>query len=167
MPYKDPKKRAEYLKSYNLNHLTELTDYYKRYHQENKEVIQTRVRAWRIANPEKYAEQLARQAAKNKGKPSWLRRLTREEYDAMLSSQGGNCALGRKSFSKDNTPVLDHCHLTDKNRGLLHSACNLGIGHFKDDPETCVLAAEYLRRTNEKISDAGSPVSSTNDVCPN
>ena len=154
MPYKDPEVRKAYLKSYNLNHLQELSEYHKRYHKENKEVILAKTRAWRIDNPEKYAEQLARQSARNKGKPNWLlkKRLTRAEYDAMLVLQGGCCGLCKRPFSEDNPPVLDHCHLTNKNRGLLHSACNLGIGHFKDDPVVCELAAEYLRRTNEKVS---------------
>jgi hypothetical protein len=33
-----------------------------------------------------------------------------------------------------------------KNRGLLHSKCNIGIGQFDDSPSRCELAASYLRR---------------------
>lgn len=41
---------------------------------------------------------------------------------------------------------LDHCHLTDKFRGWLYSACNLGLGVFQDNPKALVAAASYLRK---------------------
>lgn len=40
---------------------------------------------------------------------------------------------------------IDHCHVTNKFRGLLCSNCNAGIGLLNDDPELCSRAASYLR----------------------
>ena len=40
--------------------------------------------------------------------------------------------------------VTDHCHTNKFVRGKLCSNCNLGLGHFKDDPELLEFARIYL-----------------------
>lgn len=42
--------------------------------------------------------------------------------------------------------ILDHCHITGEVRGTLCHHCNVGLGHFKDNPEFLRRAAEYLER---------------------
>lgn len=42
---------------------------------------------------------------------------------------------------------LDHDHKTGQFRGWLCRACNLAIGHLKDDPLLCERAAAYLKST--------------------
>lgn len=66
----------------------------------------------------------------------------------MLVNQDGLCAIcgtdtpGRKheNFS------VDHDHLTGRVRALLCHFCNVGIGHFGDNPATLRAAADYLDR---------------------
>lgn len=51
--------------------------------------------------------------------------------------------------SKNNRVVVDHCHTTDKVRGLLCNACNSGIGYFFDKVENIFKAAAYVSKHKE------------------
>ena len=44
---------------------------------------------------------------------------------------------------------LDHCHKTNKVRGMLCRLCNRGLGHFHDDIGKISKAIEYLKRDIE------------------
>lgn len=58
------------------------------------------------------------------------------------------CAICGKSAAatKQNRLAPDHDHHTGEFRGFLCGHCNVGIGHFKDDPDLLIRAAEYLKR---------------------
>ncbi len=47
--------------------------------------------------------------------------------------------------------VVDHDHKTNKIRGMLCTSCNLGLGHFKDDPYKLEFARIYI------LSSLGDP----------
>lgn len=53
--------------------------------------------------------------------------LTVEEYDALLASQGGVCAMCGKPPAK-NRLAVDHDHETGRIRGLLCRGCNGALG---------------------------------------
>ena len=77
--------------------------------------------------------------------------VTREEYTEFLVKQGGKCAIcgnfetvKRKSTGITFKLCVDHCHTTGRVRGLLCNKCNLGLGKFKDNPESLITAYKYL-----------------------
>ncbi len=70
--------------------------------------------------------------------------LTIESYDALHAAQGGRCAICGMACASGFRLSVDHCHASGKVRGLLCSACNLGLGKFKDDARRLQAAAEYL-----------------------
>lgn len=83
-----------------------------------------------------------------KGKITGLYGITVDEYDRLVEADGGRCAICKKeptNESRQKRLHLDHCHKSGKIRGMLCSACNLGIGKLNDDPELLEAAAAYIR----------------------
>jgi hypothetical protein len=80
--------------------------------------------------------------------------ITLDDYNALLASQGGVCAICGKPETTMRLGTLrelavDHCHVTGKVRGLLCSQCNHGLGNYRDNPELLRKAAEYLECHNK------------------
>lgn len=72
-------------------------------------------------------------------------------YQEMLRRQNHVCAIcGKPETSPDKATgktkhlAVDHCHKTNKVRGLLCSSCNRGIGLFQDDPALLAKARDYV-----------------------
>lgn len=71
--------------------------------------------------------------------------ITVEEYETMLSSQGGVCAIcNGPPRGRWNRYAVDHDHKTGKVRGLLCSTCNQALGLFRDDMQILQKAKNYL-----------------------
>ena len=67
--------------------------------------------------------------------------LSPSMYDRMLRRQRGRCEICRKIL---DPPIVDHDHTKGLVRGLLCLNCNLGIGHFREDPQRILAAIDYL-----------------------
>ena len=61
---------------------------------------------------------------------------------ARLARQVTECVIC--GDTQDQQLAIDHDHSTGAVRGALCSRCNLGLGHFRDDPELLRFAALYL-----------------------
>ena len=72
--------------------------------------------------------------------------ITAEEFKSIFEKQEGCCAIcGRHQLEFKKALAVDHCHKTGKIRGLLCTNCNQGLGHFMDNSELLLKAAEYLK----------------------
>lgn len=87
-------------------------------------------------------------AAKREGRLIAIFGITSADYDALLDSQGGGCAIcgATEGSRRGERLAVDHCHAAGHVRGILCSNCNQGLGKFKDDIERLCKAIEYLRR---------------------
>jgi len=71
--------------------------------------------------------------------------ITPEQYEEMAISQNYKCAICEVHADKLSKKLaVDHDHKTGNIRGLLCSACNIGIGNLKDDVEIVRKAVNYL-----------------------
>lgn len=66
--------------------------------------------------------------------------LTDEAYRRMITDQSNCC----KICSRQTKLVVDHCHNTNKIRGLLCANCNRLLGDAYDSIEILKQAIEYL-----------------------
>jgi len=70
--------------------------------------------------------------------------LSDDNYNAILARQHGACGICKRS---GRVLCVDHCHATDKVRGLLCHNCNKALGLFNDDPDSTQAATVYLKRS--------------------
>ena len=76
--------------------------------------------------------------------------VSQEDYDAQLVLQDGGCALCKKTPEENGQYLaVDHCHATGRNRELLCTTCNTGLGAFQDSPRLMLEAARYVMRHRE------------------
>ncbi len=77
--------------------------------------------------------------------------ITLETYDGMVIRQNQSCLICHR---KPKQLVVDHCHKTNKIRGLLCNTCNIGLGYFEDNISTLNKAIKYLKlyqHTGDKL----------------
>ena len=102
-----------------------------------------RARAWNDAHPEKFA------ATKRRYELRRQYGLTQEEFESILVRQRGLCAICLKPFEPGTKNFhVDHDHKAGIIRGILCPACNLGLGHFQDNPDILKRAAWYIYNSN-------------------
>jgi hypothetical protein len=81
-------------------------------------------------------------------------KITLEQYETLFQKQDGRCALCSKHQTELRISLaVDHCHKTNKIRGLLCDTCNRGIGFLKEDKEILAKAIDYL--DHDKVLDMG------------
>ena len=134
---KNKEKISAYNKAYREKNLENFTAYMKEYREKNKEQIAAYAKEYNEKNKEQLALYKKEWNIKKYG-------LSLEDYNNMLDKQNHNCEICSVSFL-DNKHFIDHCHTTNKVRGLLCLNCNTGLGHFKDNTERLTQAINYLQ----------------------
>ncbi len=75
--------------------------------------------------------------------------ISLEQYELILASQNGVCAICRKK--PKGLLCVDHCHTTGMVRGLLCTKCNTALGFYDDDPDRTQAATDYLRAAYARL----------------
>lgn len=113
----------------------------KRWRARNTERIREQYQQWRKRNPDKVKRHARRVS---------LRRrygITEAQYDALLESQGGGCAIcGSPVANKAGHQLyVDHNHQTNRVRGILCQQCNSVLAYARESVQNLLRAAAYLR----------------------
>lgn len=109
-------------------------------------------RDWAANNPEKVKAHRLKisKEQKRKHKIKTQYGLLWEDFLSLYVAQNQSCAICKTPlalFGPINTNVacVDHCHKSNKVRGLLCKKCNLGIGYLNDSVDNCKSAIKYLK----------------------
>lgn len=70
--------------------------------------------------------------------------ITLDEYNELLASQAGVCAICKKPPKEKRRFSIDHDHITGQNRGLLCDKCNMALGLMEDNIKWLSMAIKYL-----------------------
>lgn len=152
---RDPETNREYMREYYEANSERFAAYSR--DPANRE-RRNRLRRERYANDAEHREKL--KAAVRAEDPARKRdnRMRRQfgigaaEYDELLASQNGGCAICGATVGDGSgrRHHIDHCHKTGAVRGILCSECNLGLGKFRDDLDLLQCAINYLSRHHGK-----------------
>jgi len=109
----------------------------KAWYEKNKSRVCEKLRLERLADPETVR---LNQRLRKYG-------ITKEQYFDKLREQNDVCAICNRPFTE--TPAIDHDHVTNEFRGLLHDTCNTGFGLLKEDVaifENCIAYAKKYKK---------------------
>lgn len=96
------------------------------------------VKQWRLNNlDKKTAQEWRYNLKKNYG-------ITPTEYLILLGQQMGVCAICKTKCISGRKLAVDHCHDTNRVRGLLCCNCNRGIGLLKHNVNILTAALDYI-----------------------
>lgn len=148
MPHKNKEDRQKYTQR--PENKEKKKEYDRQYRIANKNRIDDKVKKWIKDNPEKYNKRLKNWVYHNsdKRKSIVLKNeygITLDDYNIMFENQKGCCAICNKHQSQLKRKLhVDHCHDSDKVRGLLCQHCNTALGLIKDDVQALYRAIKYL-----------------------
>jgi Recombination endonuclease VII len=108
------------------------------------------VKQYSAAHPEKARTLQQRKALKNpqgqrnRGLRYRYGAEADKTYERLYDEQGGRCAICRRT--PNGAMHVDHDHTTGQIRQLLCRSCNIGLGHFRDNPVLLRAAADYIEK---------------------
>lgn len=71
--------------------------------------------------------------------------LSEESFLTLKALQESRCAICGTHEEK-RPLVVDHCHDSERVRGLLCHQCNVALGYFQDDPRRLISGVAYLAK---------------------
>ena len=79
--------------------------------------------------------------------------ITQKEYILMLKKQNNKCAICSIKLTSSNwgsRPVIDHCHISSKVRGILCNNCNVSLGLMKENKKAIKKMSMYLQPNTQR-----------------
>lgn len=186
MPQKDPEAARRYQAEYRAKHREKAkaiaaewrakhpgrnAENAKRWREANPEKAAAKQKEWRAANRERVRQkqrewrertgynQKRKERGENTKQQLRTYGLTVEDYEDLLRAQGGVCAIcasPEPGMKRAARLYVDHCHNTNRVRGLLCRACNTMLGCVRDDPELLRAGASYLERQDDSSALRGA-----------
>lgn len=146
----------------------------RKYYRKSGAKYNEQKKVWRRENPA---------AARRVEKRAYLRKvygLSEAEYTAMFLRQGCRCAICRvplqsqvddtREFTRRkkvaDVAYVDHCHKSDRIRGLLCFSCNIILGKAKDDAKILLQAARYLDESRTAQAQSAAERESASEIGP-
>lgn len=135
------KDRVEYAKNYREKNTVKIIEYREKtkeqksisgklWYQQNKEVRKAYYESTKhIKRDKEYKKKYG---------------ISLEEYEILLNSQNGVCAICGNLNKTDKRLAVDHDHKTGKVRGLLCSSCNILLGNAQDNIIILKTMIKYL-----------------------
>jgi hypothetical protein len=109
--------------------------YSRKWREQNKETTRRDNSRWKIKNPKKYKEVHLKQR----------HGITLDQRASIMDTQGCRCpGCCVEFYGWDKTWHVDHCHNTEKIRGVLCRSCNLLLGYARDSEHTLLRLCSYL-----------------------
>lgn len=125
---------------YRSRHPDRVREYGLRYRLAHPERRKQSIRKWREKNRQQIRRQRFERGLRD------VHGITVEDWARMFHSQGGRCAGCLDPLRDGWGTAVDHCHRTDKVRGLLCIRCNRSLGVLRERPETLRRLADYIER---------------------
>ena len=136
-------RRNEKVKVYRHKNRERLAEYKRQYRSERRAELCAKSKAYRLANLEKIKASV---------RSAYIKRtygITAQEYDARIAAQNGKCEVCKNKPNGNGAKSklhLDHCHTTQKIRGMICGNCNAALGMAKDDLVILRALVAYMER---------------------
>lgn len=116
----------------------ESLSYFREYYRKNAKRLRAEQKIRRQKRPEHYREVARKSSKKFRYKKYGI---SVEDFNLMSKVQSSLCKICKEKKKL----YVDHCHKTNRVRGLLCHTCNVGIGLLKDNIVFLKSAIQYLK----------------------
>lgn len=125
-----PERKREYMRNYWVTHKEKKSAYNKVYWEKHRVREIARNKQWYAANREKQLQYMKEWRLKA------LYDLSQDQYNLMLNTQNGVCAICSTTNKHGVALAVDHDHKTGMVRGLLCSKCNGSLGWYESNEQS-------------------------------
>lgn len=130
---------AQRQRNYRLRNLEKCKARVRRYQETHKEQARARGKLWALKNRKRLQHQRLKRRYG----------ISLKYYEQILQDQGNKCAICVKSRKRGL--FVDHCHITNRVRGLLCSNCNSILGMADEDIRLLKRVIYYIEKSRSVI----------------